>query len=32
MKARADWVLKMLAYETFKADYEDSYLALNKKA
>jgi hypothetical protein len=31
MQAPADWVFKMIAYETFKADYEDSYLALNRE-
>ena len=31
MRARADWVLRMVQYEAFKAEYEDSYLALNEK-
>lgn len=31
MRARADWVLKMLAYERFKQDYERVYIEINKE-
>ncbi len=31
MKARADWVMKTAQYVTFKGEYEDCYLELNKK-
>ena len=31
MRARADWVLKMMQYEAMKADYEDVYLKMNQE-
>lgn len=27
---RGDWVMKMIQYEIFKAEYEDVYLELNR--
>ena len=30
MEARADWVLKTLAFVTMKVDYEDSFLEMNR--
>lgn len=30
MRARADWVLKMLQYEKMQAEYQEVYLEMNK--
>ena len=31
MKKRADWVIKIAQYVTFKSEYEDIYVELNRK-
>lgn len=31
MRARADWVLKAMQYETFKGDYEDAFVEMNRE-